>query len=60
MKDAKFEKDRLCSLCQASKLIGNTNPNKSMMRTSRPVELLHMDLFGPTTYPSIGGKNMDY
>jgi hypothetical protein len=26
------------------------------MRTSRPIELFHIDLFGPTTYPSIGGK----
>src|SRR6266498_5572185 len=26
------------------------------MSTSRPLELLHMDLFGPTTYKSIGGN----
>ena len=26
------------------------------MSTSRPLELLHMDLFGPTTYRSIGGN----
>jgi hypothetical protein len=24
--------------------------------TSRPLELLHMDLFGPTTYASVGGN----
>jgi transposase InsO family protein len=28
------------------------------MSTSRPLELLHMDLFGPTTYASAGG-NLD-
>jgi transposase InsO family protein len=26
------------------------------MSTTRPLELLHMDLFGPTTYRSIGGN----
>jgi transposase InsO family protein len=26
------------------------------MSTSRPLELLHMDLFGPTTYASAGGN----
>jgi hypothetical protein len=27
-----------------------------MMSTSKPFELLHMDLFGPTIYISIGGN----
>jgi hypothetical protein len=27
------------------------------MSTTRPLELLHMDLFGPTTYRSIGGNS---
>jgi hypothetical protein len=26
------------------------------MSTSRPLELLHMDIFGPTTYASAGGN----
>jgi hypothetical protein len=26
------------------------------MSTSKPLELLHMDLFGPTTYASAGGN----
>jgi transposase InsO family protein len=26
------------------------------MTTSRPLELLHMDLFGPVVYLSIGGS----
>jgi hypothetical protein len=26
------------------------------MSTSRPLELLHMNLFGPTTYASAGGN----
>jgi transposase InsO family protein len=48
-----FDKDRLCSSCQAEKQVANTHPNKSMMSTCKPLELLHMDLFGPTTYMSI-------
>src|SRR5438132_9844906 len=32
------------------------SPSKNIMMTSRPLELLHMDLFGPIAYISIGGK----
>jgi transposase InsO family protein len=56
LKDVKFEKDKLCSACQAEKHVANSHPNKSTMSTTRPLELLHMDLFGPTTYRSIGGN----
>jgi hypothetical protein len=56
LKDVEFEKDKLCSACQADKQVGNTHPKKSMMSTSKAFELLHMDLFGPTTYISIGGN----
>jgi transposase InsO family protein len=52
----KFEKDKLCSACQAEKQVANTHPTKSVMSTERPLELLHIDLFGPTTYRSIGGN----
>jgi hypothetical protein len=55
-KDVEFEKDKLCSACQAEKQVGNIHPKKSMMSTCKPFELLHMDLFGPTTYTSIGGN----
>jgi hypothetical protein len=54
LKDVTFEKHKLCSSCQAEKQVGNTHPKKSMMSTSKPFELLHMDLFRPTTYTSIG------
>ena len=54
LKDVTFEKDKLCSACQARKQVGNTHPKKSMMSTSKAFELLHMDLFRPTTYTSIG------
>jgi transposase InsO family protein len=57
LKDVKFEKDKLCSACQASKQVACSHPTKSIMSTSRPLELLHMDLFGPTTYKSIGSNS---
>ena len=55
-----FEKDKLCSSCQAGKQVGNTHPKKSMMRTSKAFEFLHMDLFGPTQYTSIGGNKYGF
>ena len=56
VKDVIFEKDKPCSACQAGKQVGSSHPMKSFVSTSRPLELLHMDLFGPTTYKSIGGN----
>jgi transposase InsO family protein len=51
-----FEKDRVCSACQAGKRVGAHHPHKNIMTTDRPLELLHMDLFGPIAYISIGGS----
>jgi hypothetical protein len=45
--DIIFEKNKLCSACQAGKQVGNTHPTKSVMYTSRSLELSHIDLFGP-------------
>jgi hypothetical protein len=60
LKDVTFEKDKLCSACQARKQVGNTHPLKSIMSTSKAFELLHMDLFGPTIYTSIGGNKYGF
>jgi transposase InsO family protein len=51
-----FEKDRPCAACQAGKQVGSSHHAKNVMTTSRPLELLHMDLFGPVAYLSIGGS----
>ena len=45
VKDVIFDKDRLCSACQAGKQVGGSHPAKNIMTTRRPLELLHMDLF---------------
>jgi hypothetical protein len=49
-----FEKDRICSACQAGKQVGVHHPHKNIMTTDRSLELLHMDLFGPIAYINIG------
>jgi hypothetical protein len=36
--------------------VGTTHPSKNVMTTLRPLELLHMDLFGPVAHLSIGGS----
>jgi transposase InsO family protein len=49
-----FEKDRICSACEAGKQVGVHQPHKNIMTTDMPLELLHMDLFGTIAYISIG------
>jgi hypothetical protein len=51
-----FEKDRPCAACQVGKQVGSSHHSKNVMTTSRPLELLHMDLFIPVAYLSIGGS----
>jgi hypothetical protein len=48
-----FEKGKICSACQAGKLVGVHQPHKNIMTIERPLELLHMYLFGPIAYISI-------
>ena len=59
VKDVIFDKDRLCSACRAGKQVGGSHPVKNIMTTRRPLELLHMDLFGPNAYKSLGGNSFD-
>jgi hypothetical protein len=53
LRNVHFEKDMICSACQAEKQVGTHHPHKNIMTTDRPLELLHMDLFGPIAYISI-------
>jgi hypothetical protein len=36
--------------------VGTCHPSKNVMMTSRPLELLDMNLFGSVAYLSIGGS----
>jgi transposase InsO family protein len=55
-----FEKGRICSACQAGKQIRAKHPVKNVVSTTRPLELLHIDLFGPNAYISIGGNKYGF
>ena len=52
-----FQKDKVCEACQMGKQTKNSFKNKHFISTTRPPELLHMDLFGPSRTPSFGGKS---
>jgi transposase InsO family protein len=54
--DVHFEKDRICRACQARKQVSVPHPPKSIMTTIQPLELIHMDVFGPVAYLSLGGN----
>jgi transposase InsO family protein len=51
-----FEKDRPCRACQVEKQVGAHHHAKNIMTTTRPLEMLHMDLFGPVAYISTDGN----
>ena len=44
----KFNKDKSCDACQKGKKSNFSFKLKNVVSTSRPLELIHMDLFGPT------------
>ena len=54
----KFEKiDKcICGPCQIGKQIKSKHPSVASVQTSRPLELLHIDLMGPARVQSLGGK----
>jgi hypothetical protein len=51
-----FKKDMPCGACQVGKQVGAPHHAKNIMTIIRLLEMLHMDLFGPITYISIGGN----
>jgi hypothetical protein len=51
-----FEKDRPYGACQAEKQVGAHHHAKNIMTTTKPMDMLHMDLFGPIAYISMGSN----
>jgi transposase InsO family protein len=51
-----FEKDRHCGACLAEKQVKLIIMFKNIMTTTRPWKMLHINLFGPVAYISIGGN----
>jgi len=49
----KFEKDRICDACVKEKQVRSSFKPKKCVSTTRPLELLHMDLCGPIPVRSL-------
>ena len=54
--DVSFCKDRVCRACVQGKMHGAPHKAKTTISTTRCLELLHVDLFGPPSHESLGGK----
>ncbi|KAK2445742.1 putative mitochondrial protein [Trifolium repens] len=52
----KYHSDALCGPCQIGKISKTSFKPKNIVSTSRPLELLHIDLFGPVSTASINGN----
>ena len=52
-----FSSDSLCEACQLGKQTRASFKSTPLTATSRPLEILHMDLFGPVSTTSLGGKS---
>ncbi|KAF5464314.1 hypothetical protein F2P56_014398 [Juglans regia] len=46
----------VCGLCQLGKQVRIAHENTTAILTERPLELLHIDLMGPSRTKSLGGK----
>jgi hypothetical protein len=51
-----FEKDMICGACLVGKQMGAPHRAKNIITTIRSLKMLHMYLFGPIAYISIGGN----
>ena len=45
-----FEKDHLCDACQKGEQVKSSFKPLNIVSTSKPLELIHMDLFDPTNH----------
>ena len=49
-----------CDACQKEKQFKSSFKLKNIVSTSRPLKLIHMDLFGLTRVASLGGMHYSY
>ena len=52
----KFKKNKLCEACQKGKQVKNSFQSKNIVSNSKPLELLHIDLFGPSRTMNLDGN----
>ncbi|CAN1273905.1 Retrovirus-related Pol polyprotein from transposon TNT 1-94 [Linum perenne] len=50
------DKQEFCEVCVKGKQVRTSFKSISQISTSKPLQLLHMDLFGPTNIQSLGGN----
>ena len=55
-----FQKDKLYDACQFGQQSKSSFKAKDIVTTTKPLELIHMDLFGPSRTLSLGGKRYAY
>ena len=55
-----YHSDALCGACQKGKIVKSSFKTKDILSTSRPLELLHIDLFGQLTLHPYMEVNMDF
>jgi hypothetical protein len=56
LSDIDYHSDALCGACQKGKFMKSSFNSKDIVSTSRPLELLRIDLFGPISTASINGN----
>ncbi|KAK1391540.1 Serine/threonine protein kinase SRPK1 [Heracleum sosnowskyi] len=52
----KYKKTEPCTSCQMGKQVRTSFKIKKQISTTVPLQMLHLDLFGPESYVSLGGK----
>ena len=52
----KYKNNQICKACQLGKQVKSSFKPKNAITSSRPLEILHMDLFGSSRTASLGGK----
>ena len=52
----KYDKDHLCAACEMGKQSRKSHPTIVNTKVIEPLELLHIDLCGPSAIESIGGN----
>lgn len=52
----KLEKDKICDACQMGEQTKSSFKSRTHASSIRPLELLHIDFFGPKRTSSLGVK----
>lgn len=50
------ESNKVCEACIKGKFVRSSHKTKNLVSTTKPLHMLHLDLFGPVSTQSLGGK----